>query len=93
MGDVVGAIVKATETIDEISAAATQEQAAGIDQINRAVAQLDQVTQKNAALVEEATAAAQTMKDQAHRLSEVVEFFTVTHSGKKREVMLGQAKK
>lgn len=44
MGDVVGAIVKATETIDEISAAATQEQAAGIDQINRAVAQLDQVT-------------------------------------------------
>jgi len=92
MGDVVGAIVKATETIDEISAA-TQEQAAGIDQINRAVAQLDQVTQKNAALVEEATAAAQTMKDQAHRLSEVVEFFTVTHSGKKREVMLGQAKK
>ena len=79
MGDVVGAIVKATETIDEISAA-TQEQATGIDQINQAVAQLDQVTQKNAALVEEAAAAAQTMKEQAKRLSEVVEFFTVTQT-------------
>lgn len=76
MRDVVGAIIKANEVIDEISAA-TQEQATGIDQINRAVAQLDQVTQQNAALVEEAASAAQTMKGEAQRLAQVVEFFVV----------------
>ncbi len=76
MHEVVGAIVKAHRTIDEISSA-TQEQASGIDQINRAVAQLDQVTQQNASLVEEAAAAAQTMNSQARHLAEVVEFFVV----------------
>ena len=76
MHAVVGAIVKANKVIDEISAA-TQEQAIGIDQINRAVAQLDQVTQQNATLVEEAATAAQTMKGEALRLAQVVEFFVV----------------
>ncbi|QYF95230.1 Cache 3/Cache 2 fusion domain-containing protein [Massilia sp. PAMC28688] len=76
MREVVGAIVKANDTIDEMSTA-TQEQASGIDQINRAIAQLDQVTQQNAALVEEAAAAAQTMQGEAGHLAQVVEFFVV----------------
>lgn len=76
MQDVVGAILKANVVIDAMSAA-TQEQASGIDQINRAVAQLDQVTQQNATLVEEAADAAQTMRNEAQRLARVVEFFVV----------------
>ena len=76
MDDVVKAIARTNHTIDEISAA-TQEQSVGIEQINRAVVQLDEVTQQNAALVEEAAAAAQTMKAQAVRLAETMAFFVV----------------
>jgi methyl-accepting chemotaxis protein len=62
--------------------AASQEQSAGIDQINQAVMQMDQVTQQNAALVEQAAAAADSMKDQASALSHTVGVF------KLRETML-----
>jgi methyl-accepting chemotaxis protein len=58
----------------EISGA-NDEQHAGIEQVNDAVAQMDQVTQQNAALVEEAAAAAASMQDQAARLLEVVGTF------------------
>ena len=64
----------ATDIIGEISAAAS-EQSQGIDQVNVAVSQLDQMTQQNAALVEESTAAAESLKDQAARLAEVVGAF------------------
>ena len=77
MDAVVEAIVKAHGTIDEISHA-TQEQASGIDQINRAVAQLDQVTQQNATLVDDAAVASQTMNAHAQQLAGLVEFFLVS---------------
>ena len=50
-------------------ALAGQEQSAGIAQVNQAIAQMDQVTQQNAALVEEAAAAADSMQEQAKQLS------------------------
>jgi methyl-accepting chemotaxis protein len=56
-------------------AAATKEQAAGIEQVNQVVVQMDQVTQQNAALVEEATAASRALEEQAHALSESVAVF------------------
>ncbi len=56
-------------------AAASEEQHTGIEQVNRAVAQMDEVTQQNAALVEEASAAAQSMAAQSNGLREVVTVF------------------
>jgi uncharacterized phage infection (PIP) family protein YhgE len=58
-------------------AAAGKEQSEGIEQINRAVSEMDSVTQQNAALVEEAAAAAESLKDQADRLSSAVGVFKV----------------
>jgi hypothetical protein len=55
--------------------AASQEQTSGIEQINQAITQMDQVTQQNAALVEEAAAAAQSLQEQAAGLSQVVSVF------------------
>jgi methyl-accepting chemotaxis protein len=63
-----------TNIIAEISSA-SQEQTMGIDQINQAVAQMDQVTQQNAALVEEAAAASEAMQEQAAHLADVVSVF------------------
>jgi methyl-accepting chemotaxis protein len=57
--------------------AATQEQTAGIEQINQAIAQMDQVTQQNASLVEEAAAASEAMQDQAAALAQTVSVFKV----------------
>lgn len=68
------------DLIGEISAA-TREQSAGIGQIGGAVAQLDQSTQQNAALVEQMAAAAQTLNQQAHGLVESVAVFRVDGSG------------
>ncbi|WP_329742695.1 methyl-accepting chemotaxis protein [Dyella sp. A6] len=59
-------------------AAASQEQSAGIDQVNRAVTQMDEVTQQNAALVEEAAAAARAMQEQAELLAGQVRFFRLS---------------
>ena len=58
----------------EIAAAAI-EQSTGIDQVNLAVAQMDEVTQQNAALVEQAAAAASSLEDQARRLTSAVAVF------------------
>jgi methyl-accepting chemotaxis protein len=55
----------------------SQAQKAGIEQVNQAVAQMDQVTQQNAALVEEATAASEAMAEQSQKLQEMVGFFRV----------------
>ena len=74
MGEIVASVKRVTDMIGEISAA-TSEQSNGIAQINAAVNQLDQMTQQNAALVEESTAAAQSLKDQASRLTHVVAAF------------------
>ena len=60
-------------------ASASQEQSAGIDQVNRAIVQLDELTQRNAALVEEASAASESMGAQADDLNQMMLFFTVDH--------------
>jgi methyl-accepting chemotaxis protein len=76
MTDIVDSVRRVTDIIGEITTA-SREQSEGIGQVNGAVAQLDQMTQQNAALVEESTAAAESLKDQAQRLSEAVGAFRV----------------
>ena len=74
MTEIVSSIQRVTDIMSEITAA-TREQVDGIEQINQAVTQMDQVTQQNAALVEEAAAAAESMQDQAGKLVEAVSIF------------------
>ncbi|MBC7729722.1 MAG: hypothetical protein H7242_19355, partial [Microbacteriaceae bacterium] len=71
MGDIVASVQRVADIIREISSA-TQQQSQGIGQVNGAVSTLDQMTQQNAALVEESAAAAESLKDQAGRLNTVV---------------------
>ncbi|MGQ0711077.1 MAG: methyl-accepting chemotaxis protein [Rhodoferax sp.] len=71
---IVANVLKVREIIGEMSAAAT-EQADGVAQINAAIANLDQMTQQNAALVEQGAAAASSMSDQAAQLNDVVGVF------------------
>ncbi|KAK48873.1 membrane protein [Caballeronia jiangsuensis] len=76
MNEIIGAVQRVTDIMGEI-AAASEEQSSGIDQVSRAVTQMDEVTQQNAALVEEAAAAAQSLEDQAARLRQAVAVFQV----------------
>lgn len=74
MDEVVAAVRRVTDIIGEIAAAST-EQSSGIDQVNVAVTNMDEVTQQNAALVEEAAAAAESLLDQANALSRTISVF------------------
>jgi len=74
MNEIVSSVQRVSDIIGEITAASS-EQSDGIGQINGAVTQLDQMTQQNAALVEQSAAAAQSLKEQAVRLAEVVGTF------------------
>ena len=74
MEEIVESIKRVTDIVSEITAA-SQEQTDGIEQINQAIAQMDEVTQQNAALVEEAAAASQALQDQAGNLAQVVSVF------------------
>ena len=74
MGEIVSSVQRVSDIIGEISAAAT-EQSAGIGQVNGSVVQLDQMTQQNAALVEQSAAAAESLKEQASRLAGAVSSF------------------
>ncbi len=76
LADIVDSVKKVTDIVAEI-AAAGHEQSAGIDQVNNAVSQMDEMTQQNAALVEEASAAAHAMHEQAGELTRHVGFFTL----------------
>ncbi|MDN7717960.1 methyl-accepting chemotaxis protein [Burkholderia gladioli] len=76
MEEVVRAVRRVTDIIGEISAAST-EQSAGIDEIGRAVEQMDDGTQQNAALVEQAAAAARSLDEQAQALKALVGHFRV----------------
>ena len=76
MAEIVQSITRVTDIMTEI-ASATIEQTSGIEQINMAISQMDQVTQQNAALVEEAAAAAGSLQDQATALARVVSVFNV----------------
>ena len=74
MAEIVSSVQRVSDIIGEITAAAA-EQSDGIGQVNSSVVQLDQMTQQNAALVEQSAAAAESLKDQAARLNEVVGTF------------------
>jgi len=74
MGDIVGSIGHVTAIMGEI-ANASEEQRAGIEQVNHAIVEMDHATQQNAALVEQAAAAAAAMQEQADRLATVVGTF------------------
>jgi len=74
MGEIVASVQRVTDIMAEISAA-SQEQSAGIEQVNQTVVQMDETTQQNAALVEEATAAARAMEEQAGHLTDAVSLF------------------
>ena len=74
MHDIVAGVERMSQIISEITLAAEQE-SQGIGQVNTAIAQLDQMTQQNAALVEESAAAAESLKSQAQTLTSVVSRF------------------
>ena len=74
MDEVVSSVKRVTDIVGEITAA-SHEQSVGLDEINRAITQMDEVTQQNAALVEEAAAAAQSLQEQASNLSQTVSVF------------------
>jgi len=79
MQEIVDSIGRVTSIMSGI-AMASQEQSAGIEQVNQAIAQMDQVTQQNAALVEEAAAASTSMREQAQLLSQLVSTFRFEES-------------
>jgi methyl-accepting chemotaxis protein len=79
MTEVVSSVKRVTDIVGEISSASS-EQSTGIEEVNRAITQMDEVTQQNAALVEEAAAAAQSLQDQAHNLANVVSVFRLKDS-------------
>ncbi len=74
MGEIVTSVKRVNDIIAEIHSA-TSEQSQGIAEVNQAVAQLDQMTQQNSALVEESAAAANSMREQAQSLAQVVSVF------------------
>jgi methyl-accepting chemotaxis protein len=74
---VVNSVRHVTEIIAEISSA-SQEQSVGIEAVNHSIIEMDSMTQQNAALVEEAAAAAQSMQDQASELTKVVSIFKMS---------------
>jgi methyl-accepting chemotaxis protein len=73
---IVASVKKVSDIVAEI-AAASREQSSGIEQVNRAVMQMDELTQQNAALVEQATASSQAMADQARELNEMMARYQV----------------
>ncbi|MES2130465.1 MAG: methyl-accepting chemotaxis protein, partial [Pseudomonadota bacterium] len=80
MQDIVNSVHRVNAIMDDITTA-SNEQTSGIEQINDAVSQMDSVTQQNAALVEEAAAAAASLQEQAAALAEVVNVFRLDAPG------------
>ena len=72
--DILGSVKRVADIVAEI-AAASSEQASGIDQVNAAVSQMDEMTQQNAALVEESAAAAHALEEQSRELNRLMGFF------------------
>jgi len=86
ISQIVRSVQHAAGIVSEITSA-TVEQSAGIDLVNVAVTEMDQVTQQNAALVEEAAAAAHALQDQARELEQVVRIFNLGSGHDKREYL------
>ena len=83
--EIVTAVKKVSDIVAEI-ASASQEQSAGIAQVNRAVMQMDEMTQQNAALVEEAAAASESVDTQARGLQQLMAFFTIEEGAKAKDL-------
>ena len=80
MKEIVASVQRVGDIIGEITASAS-EQTAGIGQVNQSVGEIDRMTQQNAALVEESAAAAESLREQAQRLSQVVQQFHLADEG------------
>jgi methyl-accepting chemotaxis protein len=83
MAEVVLSVKRATDIMSEITTASI-EQSNGIGQVNQAVSQMDQITQQNAALVEEAAAASASLAEQAARLSQAISVFKLERTTLRR---------
>lgn len=79
LNEIVDAVEKVTELIAQI-ASSSQEQSTGIDEINRAIATMDEMTQQNASLVEETSAASQSLKDEGKQLLHLMNFFATDNN-------------
>lgn len=86
MSEVVQSVKRVSEIIAEITSA-SQEQSQGIEQINQAIVEMDNVTQQNASLVEEAAAAAESLRDQAVSLVQTVSVFNIPSNGSHSDVV------
>jgi methyl-accepting chemotaxis protein len=82
MGEVTQAVARVTDIMGEIAAAST-EQSRGIEQVNQAITNMDEVTQQNAALVEQAAAASKSLEDQGRELTQAISLFRLhpSHAG------------
>ena len=87
MARVVSSVRQVTDIVAEISAASS-EQSTGIEQINQAIVEMDNMTQQNSALVEQASAAAQAMNQQADGLAQLVSVFKVGTAGRQAGLLL-----
>lgn len=83
LDEIVTAVKKVSDIIAEI-AAASQEQSSGIEQINKAIMHMDEMTQQNAALVEEAAAASESLDEQANSLGDLMDFFQIDEGSQGR---------
>jgi len=83
MQEIVSSVKRVSDIIGEISAA-SQEQSAGIEQVNEAIMKMDDVTQQNTALVEEAAAAAESMMEQADELMNAISVFQLGSNNESR---------
>jgi methyl-accepting chemotaxis protein len=90
MQEIVAQVKRVTDLIGEITAA-TLEQSSGIGQVNQAVSQLDQMTQQNAALVEQSAAAAQALREQADKLAAAVAMFKLSQAQARQAIATAQA--
>jgi methyl-accepting chemotaxis protein len=90
MGEIVQQVKRVSDLIGEITSS-TLEQSNGIGQVNQAVTQLDQMTQQNAALVEESAAAAQSLRDQADTLAQAVSVFKLSQGQTRAVIASAQA--
>ena len=86
MAEIVASVQRVTDIMAEISAA-SQEQSAGIEQVSQTVIQMDGTTQQNAALVEEASAAARSLEQQANRLIDAVDVFDLAATATAKDAL------
>ena len=90
MSEIVSSVQRVSDIIGEISSAST-EQSDGLSHVNTAVMELDQMTQQNAALVEQSAAAAESLREQAQLLAQLVSTFRLANGASKARLMLAGA--